>query len=332
MPCRSPLVAYRDHTGKTTFKQHQAGGYGPGSINVLRCGVCRDCRLYRAREWAIRCYHEAQLHPENCFVTLTFEDDPGSLSKRHLQLFLRRLRKALPSSERKFRYFACGEYGEKLGRPHYHACLFGVGFKDKYAWSRTPKGSLLYRSALLEKAWPYGHASIGELTLESAGYTARYTMKKQMGDKAKDHYVKDHWGHLIEVEPEFQLSSKQPAIGLEWIEKYWQETAKTGSVVYKGKECPIPTYYIRYIEANHHERYQEMREAWKKNREGLARESGLRLHQAALSRDVSTKNLRRSLESEPENQQQAHWQKCSELPDLASEYRFINTTTGELIK
>ena len=31
------------------------------------------------REWAIRCYHEASQHDQNCFITLTYEDAPDAL-------------------------------------------------------------------------------------------------------------------------------------------------------------------------------------------------------------------------------------------------------------
>lgn len=299
MPCRSPLTSYRDACGKITFDPQQAAGYSARSYGNIRCGMCRDCRLHRAREWAIRCYHEASLHERNSFLTLTFELDPGSISKRDLQLFFKRLREALPG--RKLRYFACGEYGEKLGRPHYHVCLFGYDFPDKYPWVKSPKGNLQYRSALLEKAWPHGHALIGDLTMESAGYTARYALKKITGSVESDHYTRDFLGTTINVTPEFQVQSLKPAIGLGWIKKHWEEVARGNSVIYKGKECPIPRYYNNWIKENHPDAYKAMQETWEAHREGLAYETGLRMHQAAVGRDQRTRNLRRSMEEKPEN-------------------------------
>ncbi|MCE3047900.1 hypothetical protein LW137_00305 [Helicobacter sp. faydin-H23] len=63
------------------------------------------------------------------FVTLTYSNEflpsPPSVSKRELQLFLKRLRKAL--GDKKIRYYACGEYGDTFLRPHYHLIIFGMG-------------------------------------------------------------------------------------------------------------------------------------------------------------------------------------------------------------
>ena len=76
--------------------------------------------------WALRCMHEAKLHDRNCFVTLTYDDlhlpPHGSLRYRDIQLFHKKLRRRVGA----FRFFLCGEYGEQLGRPHYHACYFGM--------------------------------------------------------------------------------------------------------------------------------------------------------------------------------------------------------------
>lgn len=75
--------------------------------------------------------HESQSHDFSCFVTLTYDDEHmpygGDLHYRHFQLFLKKLRKRLG---RPVRYFMCGEYGDRLGRPHYHAILIGVEVAD----------------------------------------------------------------------------------------------------------------------------------------------------------------------------------------------------------
>ena len=70
----------------------------------------------------MRCMHEAQMHECNCFVTLTYEVAPRSLQYEDFQKFLKRLRK---NSGKAVRYFACGEYGEEGGRPHFHALPLG---------------------------------------------------------------------------------------------------------------------------------------------------------------------------------------------------------------
>ena len=40
----------------------------------LPCGKCLACRLERARQWAVRGFHEAQMHPHSSFITLTYAD------------------------------------------------------------------------------------------------------------------------------------------------------------------------------------------------------------------------------------------------------------------
>ena len=93
------------------------------------CGKCIGCRIAKRKEWSLRMLHELTYHPQSSFVTLTYDDyhlpPCCSLKKRHLQLFLKRLRKNL--GERRIKYFACGEYGGQTMRPHYHAILFGSG-------------------------------------------------------------------------------------------------------------------------------------------------------------------------------------------------------------
>ena len=92
------------------------------------CGQCRNCRINRRREWVGRMILEAKEHLFSSFVTLTYDDEhmpkDGSLCKKHLQQFIRRLRKAL--YPRKIRYYAVGEYGDKSWRPHYHLIVFGL--------------------------------------------------------------------------------------------------------------------------------------------------------------------------------------------------------------
>ena len=97
------------------------------------CGKCMACRQQKRKEWSMRVLHESTEYRNECFTTLTYSDDNlpenGSLVKRDLQLFFKRLRKALPPSQ-KIRYFACGEYGDTYFRPHYHTILFNLGLGE----------------------------------------------------------------------------------------------------------------------------------------------------------------------------------------------------------
>ena len=181
MACFQPLHAYHaseaDSEGKRAISFSRPKG--DSRMVKLSCGQCIGCRLERSRQWALRCSHEASMYDENCFITLTYREDAlpplGSLDKRHFQLFMKRLRKRYP--KKTIRYFQCGEYGEKLSRPHYHACLFNHDFDDKKLF-KVEGENRLYVSEKLTQLWPYGYSTVGAVTFESAAYVARYVTKK----------------------------------------------------------------------------------------------------------------------------------------------------------
>ena len=133
----------------------------------------------------MRCVHESQLHDNNCFVTLTYDNDhlppDGSLKKEDFQKFMKRLRRRYP--DQKPRYYMCGEYGDQNDRPHYHMCLFNFNFPDKQKWSAgSQSGFDQYVSEELNEIWGKGYCVIGEVTYESAAYVARYVYKKMLGN------------------------------------------------------------------------------------------------------------------------------------------------------
>ena len=290
MPCRSPLLGYRKPDGSVGFSRNDTSGRF--AHLTLSCGVCIDCRIRKARDWAIRCAHEAQTQTRSSFLTLTYASDPGSISKRDLQLFFKQLR----NQGSRFTYFACGEYGEQFARPHYHVCMFGEDFPDKYAWNRA-KGGVLYRSDKLEKAWPHGHAKIGSLTDKSAGYTARYNLKKITGDKSIDHYMREFNGFNINIQPEFQLQSTRPAIGLVWIRRYWKDVFPRDEVVFNGKTYQPPDYYMRWLKHNQPEMHTEVLERRIEAQRDAPFESGERQYFAAKARDGKYKSLKRDYEN-----------------------------------
>ena len=126
MACFSPLYGFRSNrlsdNGKRQIVFRRQYGFVDLEL-IVPCGTCIGCRLDRAREWAIRCYHESKCHVFNSFITLTYSDEKlpprSELVKSDLQKFFKRLR----DKGYVFRYFACGEYGPLHGRPHYHLLL-----------------------------------------------------------------------------------------------------------------------------------------------------------------------------------------------------------------
>lgn len=214
------------------------------------CGRCIGCRLERKRQWAVRIMHEADMHDCNSFITLTESNTSllhsfdgncnATLSKKRLQDFWKRLRKLVPSA---IRYFACGEYGSKRSRPHYHAAVFGFDFPDKVPYKTTDSGHKLYRSDMLDTCWSHGLCFIGSLTAESAAYVAGYIVDKRLG---KDSIEYDELG----IEPEFVVMSRGSkargtrGIGASWFEKYAGDIYPADRVVTSdGKISRPPRYY-----------------------------------------------------------------------------------------
>ncbi|AXL15448.1 replication initiator protein [Microviridae sp.] len=233
MPCFYPLEGYVDlESGGITWDEDKHCG----TTMTVACGQCQGCRIDRSKEWAARIVHESQMHPENCFVTLTYDSEnvpaDGSLNREHFQKFMKRLRKHF--DDKKIRYFHCGEYGEKLERPHYHACLFGIDFDDRVEHGAN-NSVVHYKSDTLEKIWGKGFCSIGELNYQTAAYTSRYILKKCVGKRAEEHYmrVNPYTGELINLEPEYVTMSLKPGIGRDFYDKYESD-------FFPSDECPVP--------------------------------------------------------------------------------------------
>lgn len=235
---------------------HEAARFGPTSSVEVACGQCIGCRLERSRQWAVRCMHEASLYQENCFITLTYAEEfcPVSLWYRDFQLFMKRLRKSF--SDRVVRFYCGGEYGEQLGRPHFHACLFNVGFVDKLYYKRVGE-HILYTSGRLQKLWPFGFSSVGSLTFESAAYIARYCVAKVTGEAAKSHYrrVDPRSGVVLQVEPEFNRMSLRPGVGGEWMRRYHGDVYPKGKVVVNGHLANPPRYYDKLVKRGEFEKF-----------------------------------------------------------------------------
>lgn len=229
----------------------------PSTPLALPCGQCRGCRLERSRTWALRCVHEASLHDQNSFITLTYSPEElpkdGSLNVKHWQDFAKRLRKNIDS----FRFYMCGEYGEAYNRPHYHALIFGLDFsRDRKFWKSTEYGNL-YTSRELEETWGKGFCTIGNVDFRSAAYVARYVMKKQSPKKAFEtgrytrYEVCRETGEILDqwnVIPEFATMSRRPGIGKAWYDKNKKECYPSDFCVNDGKKIRVPRYYDNQLE------------------------------------------------------------------------------------
>lgn len=284
----------------------------------IDCGVCRDCRLAKARDWSVRCAHEAELYEGRClFIDLTYADEhlpKNGVEPKVLTQFIKDLRNKNRSLKKTkvhvpdkykdrarfennlIRYFGVGEYGEKFSRPHYHVILFNWDDPKRYFWKRSKKGTLLYRSPILDEIWTYGHVTCSTFSPECAAYAARYTLKKITGEPAHDHYlIENPDGTTTRQNPEFQRQSNRPGIGHDWIEQHWKETFARDFVIVNGKKLPVPKYYDTWLKVNENETYQKVKQ--KRIDNAPEPESGLRSIQSATARDQRTKTLKRDYES-----------------------------------
>lgn len=79
------------------------------------------------------------------------------LDKSELQKLFKRIRK-----HHTIKYYACGEYGEKHGRAHYHAIIIRDDIKPIY----------------YEEYWHQGNIDVGSVTPASLAYVTGYLLKK----------------------------------------------------------------------------------------------------------------------------------------------------------
>jgi len=191
------------------------------------CGKCPECKKRLVHGWAFRLMQEERKADSSLFITLTYDTAHVpitrrgllSLRKRHLQLFFKRLRKAYSKSAKipSIRYFACGEYGGRTKRPHYHLILFNADIPQ------------------IECAWRLGSIYYGDVNDASIYYVLKYVMKRY-GSKFK------------RKEPEFRCMSK--GIGLQYVvnKKFqaWHK-ADIANRMYcnlpGGKKIGMPRYY-----------------------------------------------------------------------------------------
>lgn len=241
MPCYSPLRAVL--VSGPQGRRLEFSRSAVGKALSLPCGRCIGCRLERARQWAVRIVHEAQMHDESSFITLTYAPEhlpkDGSISVDECQLFLKRLRARL--MPKLIRFFLCGEYGEKFGRPHYHALIFGENFISDRVPLTSPGEFALYDSPLLADIWGKGDVRIGDVSFDSAAYVANYATKKIVGSKE---VVDAHYRGLT---PEFLLMSRRPGIGKKWFDQFEPDVFPSDEIISRGVSVRPPRYYFEQI-------------------------------------------------------------------------------------
>lgn len=203
---------------------------GMKKYKVVPCGKCEACKRRRQASWSFRLLNETRHSFSAAFLTLTYRDEElthgelfPTLVKRDLQLFLKRLRKAqAKESDLKLKYYACGEYGERTFRPHYHMILFNL----------VPH--MLF-DGILSDIWKLGHVQVDPCNIKTIQYTSKYVMKSNKKPTG--------------VEPEFSLMSK--GLGKNFltdaVQKYYKENQIPYVVWKDGQKMTMPRYYKERI-------------------------------------------------------------------------------------
>lgn len=224
------------------FYTNQGDRYIP-----VPCGKCPECLTRRASIWGFRLRKQEEISSSAFFVTLTYDDHHlnlcdviynknktevktgitritkngfMTLQKYDFQNYIKTLRNNLKSigHDEKISYYACGEYGGKYRRPHFHAIIFNA-----------PQRAL-------EDAWTRGNTFIGTVTGASISYTVKYINK---GTWKPLHKNDDR-------NPEFALMSKR--MGANYltpgtVDFHRNDLTKAYVTLPDGIKMALPRYY-----------------------------------------------------------------------------------------
>jgi hypothetical protein len=181
------------------------------------------CLSNKRKSWSFRLYQEFKDSNTAKFITYTYDEEnlPYNeeyipiLYKKDAKVYIKRLREALRRlGYTNLRYYLVGEYGSETSRPHYHALLFNV-----------PNSYL----DLIVKKWDKGHVYIGDVTIASISYVAKYHITRNP--------------KLEHRTPEFALMSKGIGKGyLKRLGKY-HEINRLPMVHFNGRKMAMPRYF-----------------------------------------------------------------------------------------
>lgn len=208
-----------------------------GLYQEVPCGWCVNCRISKAREWATRVVHEASGWCCSCFITLTYRDEDlpanGSLDFEEFQRFWKRLRKRVGS----LKYYACGEYGERTGRPHYHAIVFGLRPCGCRADQGMNEKCCDEDRNLVLKAWGHGGVDrLGTVTMDSARYVADYVGKVLTGDMAVWYGCRQRPFHVM-----------SKGLGGTFVALNEGQLREQEGVTVRGAQVGLPRYYANKL-------------------------------------------------------------------------------------
>lgn len=176
----------------------------------LPCGKCYECKARRISGWSFRLMKEAERSDSAFFITLTYDlesviitnngfmtlsktvygkackikdrTEYNAQNSSDIQTFIKLLRYHEKGTDKSIKYYTCGEYGGKSGRPHYHAIVFNASLSNlvgERVATQIQLGNIRLdgKKPFTCRHWKYGHITIGTLTGASVGYTLKYISK-----------------------------------------------------------------------------------------------------------------------------------------------------------
>lgn len=214
MQCLSPLSIPRP------------GGCGSADRITVPCGKCASCLNRNRNGWSFRLEQEFRANRSAFFLTLTYDDERitlnenglPSVSKRDVQLFLKRLRKSC--SEFSIRYYITAEYGPRTLRPHYHGIIYGLDCTPSKATS------------IVLDTWQHGHVLVGTVTSSSIAYCTKYCITKYNTPEGRT--------------PVFSLMSTRPGLGASYLDThrdFHDDPERSYGVMPGGTKVALPRYY-----------------------------------------------------------------------------------------
>jgi hypothetical protein len=209
------------------------------------CGRCPPCKLRRVNSWAYRLYQQQKISDYSHFITLTYNTNTVPIShngfmtlvKKDIQNFFKRLRKNTQNTN--IKYYACGEYGTKNNRPHYHAIVFNVQNEQDFADAWTLEGNMI------------GSIHIGKVESDSIAYTLKYIDKST--------YIKKH--SRDDRISEFSLMSKNIGVNYltdEIIQYHKNDMRRLFITKEGGHKIALPRYYRQKIYNDDEQRQQRI--------------------------------------------------------------------------
>lgn len=243
MKCADPILCY---DGKYRHFSLSTPTFKLLHTHVFDCGKCLFCRKKRSKELAIRCVLHSSLYPANCFLTLTYDETlptyHNNFQYSDIQKFKKKLRRHCDYHlDKKIQIFNVHEYG-KHGKKHWHLVVFNHDFTDKVL--HTTKNNIpLYTSKQLEKLWPYGFSTVGNVTEASAMYQAQYTQKD----------IKNGNSNNLK-----KANSRHSGLGRDYFLEHFNQILRLGYIPLGGRKIPVPRYYQK-LAHKHYSHFYESR-------------------------------------------------------------------------